>query len=497
MQQPALSLVIPTRNRPTKASALVRALANQSEEFRGRCQIVISDNGDSSPLVSADIGPLLHRFHSSKVLETGGRFASMEEHVAWLAKEADGLYTWFIGDNDVPIAAGVDRVLRELEASPVPKAYLFNSNIQTQSGVRVPTRGALGSLDWDASSGVSAIRRCGVTHVGAGISCWVVPTAAWQGSEMPGLQAQGLPIYSHVMGLIAQLRSTETKYVAQPLVTYTIEDYVIQATDSWGDFARKTNRSRYQVWHLDLLRQFDSLISLGVLTWRDVGAVMDGGDGFAVRTPLTVLMLDALVRDLETVAERTRQRSVLQERIISRQDWIYALDRLWECDPRLAPVLNQLEPPLTLTPSVLRSWASDSRASLTSLCSEGPAAFWITRSAEGVFASDGLDLWQFPSDASSQFIAEVMGRVNRSPHDGDRWVEWSELDTNVPKSRVQTSQLVMNDQGKAPRDVSAAPRAADLLGVKEVEQLKSVLSLTRWAYKKLPTRLRKRLLRIT
>jgi hypothetical protein len=464
-------------------------------------EILISDNGILHTLGDDVLAPAKGRFIEARLVKAPNSFATAEEHIRWVASEARGQYTWLCGDNDVPLVSGMERLASLLACSSQPRAFLFGCDIQRPNGVLVPARGALGDRDLSATSGLAVVQRAGFTHQGAGISNWVVPTSVWKAPIFKQLIDAGLVIYSHVTTLLWSLASVETSYIAQSLTRYTLEDYSLGSTDHWLAFTSAAGKFSHQPWTLDLLNQLKLLVDEDVAAWPDFGAVMDGGDGLAVRVPLPIMVIDHLVREIEGIGARRRHPvKPLSRALPSRSQWLTCLDMLWKMDSRLAPVLAQMEPPDTLNRRSAIRWSEDMRIALADFTTLSTSQYWISRRDGLCLVSDGLGTWLFARSLGESQIARVMERVNRDPLIGDPWVHLDKLGLS-PTDHAQVRQLQMI-LDESVTDVSQSGSVTHLPGVSmgadlDLERLRTVVGLARYAYLHLPPPIRKTLVALS
>ena len=494
---PLLSIVIPTRDRPQCAAALVRLLSHAPESLRSMSEILVSDNSVRHSLGDDVLAPAKGRFLSARLVKASNSFATAEEHIRWVTSEAAGQYTWICGDNDVPLVSGMERLASLLVESSHPRALLFGCDVQRPNGVLVPTRGAFGSRDFAGASGLTVVQRAGFTHQAAGISNWVVPTSSWRASIFEQLIDAGLSIYSHVTTLLWSLSSIETWYIAQPLTRYTLEDYSLGSSDHWLAYTSTRGKYAHQPWTLDLFSQLKLLVDEKVATWPDFGAIMDGGDGLAARLPLPVMVIDHLVRQIEEVGVSRRFPIKTRARALpSRSQWLSCLDLLWKMDSRLAPVLSQMEPPAALRSRSAEQWGEDMRSALSDFTSTSTSHYWINRRDGLCRVSDGVGTWLFANTVREHQIARVMERVNRDPLVGDRWIQLDKLDLSLDiYAQVLQVQAVL-DGGASDKEhdvpVGSLPEISAVAAV-DLERLRTMIGLARYAYRRLPRPVRKSL----
>lgn len=459
-------------------------------------EILVSDNGTTHQLDAGVLAPAKGRFQSVRLVKPPKAFATAEEHIRWVSSQAYGEYTWICGDNDVPLASSLALLATLLNDSANPRALLFGCEIQLANGVSVPTRGVFGEMDFHGRNGLAVVQRAGFTHHGAGISNWVVPTSAWRVPVFDHLVSAGLPIYSHVTTLIWSLAAVQTSYIAQPLTRYTIEEYVLGSSAPWFKYASEQGKFPRQIWTLDLLAQLQLLVGEHLASWRDFGAVMDGGDGIATRVPLAVMVIDHLIRGVEEISNqkpRASRRSTNPGP--TRAQWLHCLDTLWRMDNRLAPVLAQMEPPVVLRSSTAIQWSSNMRSALSDLTKRSTSQYWAIPYGGLRLVSDGVGTWMFPNVMREEAIASVMQRVNREPSGVDNWIEFkadefSTLDQGLLQLLQSTLDLTSTESlcGGTPQGYDGSGLSADL------ERLRNILGLARNVFQRLPAPIRSRLL---
>jgi glycosyltransferase involved in cell wall biosynthesis len=120
-RQPAITVVIPTRERPdTLQFALRSALQQESRSY----QVLVSDNFSQDrtrELVAAAGDPRV------KYVNTGRRL-SMCDNWEFALQQADGRYLIFIGDDDAILPGAIDRLQALIADQPFP-AYMWNTPI--------------------------------------------------------------------------------------------------------------------------------------------------------------------------------------------------------------------------------------------------------------------------------------------------------------------------------------------------------------------------------
>lgn len=118
---PAVTVVIPTRERPdTLQFALRSALQQESRSY----QVLVSDNFSQDrtrEIVEAAGDPRV------KYVNTGRRL-SMCDNWDFALPHADGRYLIFIGDDDAVLPGGIDRLEKLIREQPTP-AYMWNTPI--------------------------------------------------------------------------------------------------------------------------------------------------------------------------------------------------------------------------------------------------------------------------------------------------------------------------------------------------------------------------------
>ncbi len=126
-QEPLLSIVIPTFNRPNELILTVQCIADQLKNgLEKKVELLITDNASDTETQSviralADRFPVLnYMFHAEN---QGGSFNVLAP--AWRAR---GHYTWVFGSDDVLLDGGVENIVSILERE-APNYLLMNKKV--------------------------------------------------------------------------------------------------------------------------------------------------------------------------------------------------------------------------------------------------------------------------------------------------------------------------------------------------------------------------------
>ncbi len=143
MNQPLLSLGIPTYNRAAFLRILLESLVIAIPPEDGRIEVVVSDNAssDNTEAVFAEFRGRLPRLFYTKNKNNIGA----EGNLLALAEKCTGSYLWLLGDDDVVCPDGVKLLLNELETAP---DYLI-LNHRTIKGEGVVSRSPVFSPERD------------------------------------------------------------------------------------------------------------------------------------------------------------------------------------------------------------------------------------------------------------------------------------------------------------------------------------------------------------
>ncbi len=114
MHSPLLSICIPTFNRADRLELLLENLARECSPFLDRIEIVVSDNASpdhTETVVRNSTLPIIYG-RNARNIGFGGNLLNVT------AALASGEYVWVIGDDDLILPGGVQRIIESLTAAP-------------------------------------------------------------------------------------------------------------------------------------------------------------------------------------------------------------------------------------------------------------------------------------------------------------------------------------------------------------------------------------------
>lgn len=122
--QPLLSICVPTYNRADCLEVLLSTLVKECESHAEDVEIVVSDNAstDTTPQIADRYSghDFLHWHRQTRNIGAPANVASCAMELA------NGRFCWIIGDDDLVLPGGVEKVLKSLQCNPAHEILFVN-----------------------------------------------------------------------------------------------------------------------------------------------------------------------------------------------------------------------------------------------------------------------------------------------------------------------------------------------------------------------------------
>jgi hypothetical protein len=285
--KPILTILIPTRNRPLQLNAtllnLTRSLANLSA-----VEILVCDNSDSG-LNEIYSDPRIRVVRPIEVLDTA------EENLFFGIPHAEGTYIWPLGDDDVVLRSGLEKLLSECEIGRFDAFTMNTRNVtneyQSMGWSRVICFEERLVLPYE-----QFLERVGYWSIPAGISLTVFKAELISEKSIDLVQNLRSRIYSHVTLLALVLKGKDFAFINTDLVEYrtNLHDTSHQTTDHWTSYSSKKNLNDRFFWLNGFIEHLKFLEENKAINPNYLSMALDIGH-FNHRLPLLEHMLGMFI----------------------------------------------------------------------------------------------------------------------------------------------------------------------------------------------------------
>ena len=298
---PDLSIVIPTYNRAHKVSKLISNLEQHFALFQGlQVEIVISDN-HSFPEVDISDSPFLSDI--CNIVRPPFHLETAEENFLFALSNAQGIYSWILGDDDEPCPSGIAQLAKLIKKGDhdflIFNSLAFDTNLNAWSISRLK----IDSITENTNL-VEFIRKVGFWSVPSGFSTLVFRTAQFDKNFMGHLHFLDLKIYSHVTTLLHSYHNLNFAAIAFPLVKYSSNAFDNEPpsnevkSEHWISYAKRSQKYFRYPWTFSFLKQVKILESEGIFSKNDLFVTLDQGhvgNRFFLFDMVLSLLVDQLI----------------------------------------------------------------------------------------------------------------------------------------------------------------------------------------------------------
>ena len=249
-----LSILIPTKDRPNEISSLMRSLIRliKLNNLEQDIELVISNNSRTQMEYQDK--------EFIKIINTNGIYLTAEENLFSLLRIAKGTYVWALGDDEIPIQEGFNRLV-ELCKEEKYDAMVWNSRIIGIEGEPLGhSRLSLNKNELKISY-KQFLERTGYWSVAAGISLTVFKNDLNNFEFLNKITELKSPIYSHVTYYAYIFNQKEFAFVNYDLVLYQTNrhDVIKVKENHWEKHSKEQDYFYRYPWTLGFIRQLKLL----------------------------------------------------------------------------------------------------------------------------------------------------------------------------------------------------------------------------------------------
>jgi hypothetical protein len=292
-----LSILIPTRNRPYEMRTIISILDQIIEELSitEEIEIIVSDNSDETLIVESK--------KYLRVIHTGGAYQTAEENLFSLLPLATGRYLWPLGDDEIPIKLGVEKLI-QLCRNEKYEAMTWNSRVIGVEGEPLGHSRLNANVEELSLSFENFVERTGYWSVAAGISL-----TAWRNdlnnltylSEVIELES---PIYSHVTYYLGIFHQKNFAFINNDLVNYQTNrhDVIRDKRNHWKDHASIQGYFYRYPWTLGMIRQLEFLEKKNLVRKEFFDNILDishFGRRFKMAENLIAMLIEQRILEFE------------------------------------------------------------------------------------------------------------------------------------------------------------------------------------------------------
>jgi hypothetical protein len=287
-----LTILIPTRNRPSELRQLVRTL-NAYFRDSTEVEVIISDNSDIPlDMVETDL--------DLSIIRAPTRFNTLEEHLFYGLQFVRGEYVWPLGDDDIPTSYGV-KALMDIVRSGIWDACTWNSRNLGDHGMattwsRVDCQN--GHLEMSYSD---FLNRIGCWSIAAGVSLTIFKKKLIDNTMIDLVNEIKSPIYSHVVLYALLFEKARFAFVNHDLVLYRTHrnDIELGPASHWKNYSESNNHFFRFPWTLGFIRHLKMLHDKSILPIDYLSSALEMSD-HGHRYQLLDNMIDMFLEQLES-----------------------------------------------------------------------------------------------------------------------------------------------------------------------------------------------------
>lgn len=256
-QIPALTLLIPSADRPQDVKNLIHSILQSKELAKIQYEIVIADNSrsfDYNELGLTELTPKL------KIYKNSEHFDTAEENLFNNWKFCTGKYVWILGDDDPIIWNTVPRLITEIQKNE-KKIIIFNSNLISNNGQLVNFQRIKPIDDFEVQTYKDFCQKYGMLYAASGFSTTVIRKDHFNDKEaLAWLSQFKSKIYSHVTFLLSIDVANSTLFIEEALVNYRRNKSDEQARSKhWQNHSKRNEYYFRYPWLTGLNNQFNAL----------------------------------------------------------------------------------------------------------------------------------------------------------------------------------------------------------------------------------------------
>jgi hypothetical protein len=258
-------------------------------------EIIISDN--------SDLAISIEQHKNIRIVHTGGIYKTAEENLFSLIPLAKGRYIWPLGDDEIPIFAGFEKMM-ELCRSQKYDVMTWNSQVIGIEGEPLGHSRISMNVDELQISFNNFIERTGYWSIAAGISLTVFKNELNNLDYLSEIVDLKSPIYSHVSYYIGIFHDKKFAFINQDLVRYQTNrhDVIASKKNHWKNHANNAGYFYRYPWTLGMVTQLKFLEAKNLIKGSFFDNILDishFGRRFKLAENLIAMLIEQRILDLE------------------------------------------------------------------------------------------------------------------------------------------------------------------------------------------------------
>ena len=169
-QVPALTLLIPSADRPQDIKNLITSISQSNVLNSIQYEIVIADNSQSHDYNKLGLNELSPNL---KIYKNSEHFDTAEENLFNNWKFCTGKYVWILGDDDPILWNTLTRLITEIQKNE-KKLIIFNSNLISNNGQLVNFDRIKVLKDFEVQTYRDFCQKYGMLYAASGFSTTVI-----------------------------------------------------------------------------------------------------------------------------------------------------------------------------------------------------------------------------------------------------------------------------------------------------------------------------------
>lgn len=292
-----LTILIPTRNRSKELNSLIFNLNQMIEHLSlmDEVEIIISDNSERAISIE--------QHKNIKIIHTGGIYGTAEENLFSIIPLATGKYIWPLGDDDIPIYAGFEKMVK-LCRSQIYDAMTWNSQVIGIEGEPLGHSRINMNVDELQISYNNFIERTGYWSISAGISLTVFKNELNNFDYLSEVMDLKSPIYSHVSYYIGIFHDKKFAFINKDLVLYQTNrhDVIVSKKNHWKKHSENSGYFYRYPWTLGMVIQLKFLEKKNIIQSSFFDNILDishFGRRFKLAENLIAMLIEQRILELE------------------------------------------------------------------------------------------------------------------------------------------------------------------------------------------------------
>jgi hypothetical protein len=292
-------------------------------------EILVSDNSDTA-LDLSEFKDKIRVVRPASVLQTA------EENLAFGLKEARGIYVWPLGDDDVILKRGFEKLISECLSGRYDGFTMNTRNVtsdyRSMGWSRVMCFDEKLELSYD-----NFLERIGYWSIPAGISLTAFKKELISQDSLEIILNSDSKIYSHVTMYAMMFKSKSFAFINTDLVEYRTNLYDLshQGTDHWTRYSSSLGKHDRYFWLNGFIQQLKFLEMHSALNSDFITRAIDIGH-FNHRLPLLEHMFSMLLNQISLDLAKESKISM------NVQDVTEVIDYLQSKEPSLLGYYNQV-----------------------------------------------------------------------------------------------------------------------------------------------------------